>query len=114
MGIFQALTTIISTSTKEVGKIRSVTPQQWKYDILNTPVNHGAKLFQNSNFPILRGSDELWPLAKSAVDSGNKANISKVLNHIYSHQAQGIESYQKILKFLYKAMEEMDFIHFFL
>lgn len=114
MGLLQILTTIIETSTKEVGKTRAAMPQQWKYDVLNSQIKESAKLFQQSNFPILRSSNELWPLAKSAVNTENKANISKIINHIYSHQAQGIESYSKIIKFLQKALEEMDFIHFFL
>lgn len=89
-------------------KNRKITPSQWKYDTLNTPFNESAKLFQNSNFPILKGSDELWPLVNSAIKSKNKENAMKVIEHIKFHDVGNINSYRMIVKTVKKAFKEID------
>jgi hypothetical protein len=87
---------------------RRANPLQWKYDSLKPNFNPSAKLFQNSNFPQLKGSDELWPLVKSAIKNKNKENALKVVEHIKYFNVGKINSYRIILKAIKKAFKEID------
>jgi hypothetical protein len=56
----------------------------------------------------LRGSDELWPLVKSAIKNKNKENAMKIVEHIKYFDVGKINSYGIILKTLKKAFREID------
>lgn len=108
MGVFNILTTVIKTASKEMAENRKLIQPQWKYDALKREFNPNAKLFQNSNYPQLKGSDELWPLTKSAIDNDNVDNALKVVDHIRRFRVHNIDSYKVILRTINKAFKEID------
>lgn len=91
-----------------MAKNRQLSPRQWNYDVLIPKFNEKAKLFQNANYPQLKGSDELWPLVRGAIKDKNKDNALKIVEHIKYHNVESLNGYRIILKAIKKAFREID------
>lgn len=108
MPLIKMLQTIAKTTAKTMRENRRDFSPDWKYKLLTTPKNNKAKLFQNSEFPFLRSSAELKKLMFDSLKSGNKENVSKIVQHIRFHKAGDIESYKIILKTIKKNFKDID------